>query len=136
MFFKEAKLDLSWFGVPRFRPNLVCPVFVQVFWRFHSVFCPIFASRQSFRTWHGYFEKKSDQASFLWQFTLLKQKSATPQGLPPPTQQLEIPMQISWVGRSTNKMINFCWSPYTTENDNNPLIASRNLQILCSSSKW
>ena len=29
------------------------------------------------------------------------QKSATPQGLPPPTQQIKIQMQTSWVGRST-----------------------------------
>ena len=30
------------------------------------------------------------------------QKSATPQGLPPPTQQIKIQMQTSWVGRSTS----------------------------------
>ena len=42
--------------------------------------------------WHRYFEKKSDLACIFWQYTPLKQKSATPQGLPPPTQQIEIPI--------------------------------------------
>ena len=85
----QAKLSLSWFGLARFKPNSVCPdlgwpvssqtQFVliwagpsqaklrkwlrglkqTVFFRFYSVFCPIFfASRQTLCTWHGYFVKK------------------------------------------------------------------------------
>ena len=68
---------------------------------FTQFFVPFCASRPSLCTWLGHFEKKSDLACFLWQYTPLKQKSATPQGLPPPTQQINIQMQISWVGRST-----------------------------------
>ena len=60
-----------------------------------------FASRQSLCTWHGYFEKKTDLPCLLWQYRPLKQNSAAPQGSPPPTQQIKIQIQISWVGWST-----------------------------------
>ena len=62
---------------------------------------PFFASRQSLCTWHGYFEKISVLACFFWSLGALLQSSATPQGSPPPTQQIKIQMQIGWVGRST-----------------------------------
>ena len=46
-----------------------------------------------------------------WQISgMLKQKSAAPQGSPPPTQQIKIQMQISWVGRSTSGAADFCFS--------------------------
>ena len=61
-----------------------------------------FASRQSLCTWHGYFEKKTDLPCLLWQYRPLKQNSAAPQGSPPPTQQIKIQIQISWVGWSTS----------------------------------
>ena len=74
----------------------------QVFWRnLPSIYLIFFVSRHSLWTWHGYFEKKLDLACFFWQYRQLKQKSAAPQGSPPPTQQIKIQMQISWVGRST-----------------------------------
>ena len=68
---------------------------------FTQFFVPFFASRQSLCTWHRYFEKKSVRACFFWLQGALIQKSATPQGSPPPTQQIKFQMQISWVGRST-----------------------------------
>ena len=101
----QAKLCLSWFVAATFREfrarglkGLKQAGFLEVLPSFSSHFS---SSRQSLCTRHGYFEKKSDQACFLWQYTPLKQKSAAPQGSPPPTQQIEIPMWISWVGRST-----------------------------------
>ena len=68
---------------------------------FTQFFVPFFAPRQSLWIWHGYFEKKTDLACFLWQYRPLKQNSAAPQGSPPPTQQIKIQIQISWVGWST-----------------------------------
>ena len=74
---------------------------------------PFFASRQSLCTWHGYFEKTSVLACFFWLQGPLMQSSAAPQGSPPPTQQIKIQMQISWVGWSTNHMLSslqsFAW---------------------------
>ena len=69
---------------------------------FIKFFVPFFASRQSLCTWHGYFEKILVLACFFWSLGALLQSSATPQGSPPPTQQIKIQMQIGWVGRSTN----------------------------------
>ena len=70
---------------------------------FTQFFVPFFASRQSLCTWHRYFEKKSVLACFFWSQEALIQNSAALQGSPPPTQQMKIKMQISWVGRSTNE---------------------------------
>ena len=73
----------------------------RFFGGFYPVLFSFFVSRHSLWTWHGYFEKKLDLACFFWHYRQLKQKSAAPQGSPPPTQQIKIQMQISWVGRST-----------------------------------
>ena len=74
---------------------------------FTQFYVPLSASRQYLYTWHAYFEKKSDLACFFWQHRTQKQKSATPQGLPPPTQQIKIQMLISWVGQSTRVVHKF-----------------------------
>ena len=112
-----------------FRPNSVCPelllqhfgtnsicpeMLLQHFrtnWKFCETnrffagftyfFVPFFALRQSLCTWHGYFEKTSVRACFFWLQRPLIQSSGAPQGSPPPTQQIKIQMQISWVGWST-----------------------------------
>ena len=111
---------LFW-GIPRFRNfyfegSLVLGISIlrdpsfQEFWDRHETnsfffggltqfFVPFFASRQSLCTWHGYFENTS--ACFFWLQGPLIQSSAAPQGSPPPTQQIKIQMQISWVGWST-----------------------------------
>ena len=47
-------------------------------------------------------KKKMNPVCFLLRQESPIQKSATPQGLPPPTQQIKIQMQTSWVGRSTS----------------------------------
>ena len=65
-------------------------------------FVLIFPSRQSSCTWHGYFKKTWVLARFFWLQGPLIQSSAAPQGSPPPTQQIKIQMQISWVGWSTS----------------------------------
>ena len=66
------------------------------------VFVLFFASSRTICTWHGYFSKKWDPACLFWPQGPLIQNSATPQGSPPPTQQIKIQRQISWVGRSTS----------------------------------
>ena len=68
---------------------------------FIQFFVPFFASRQSLCMWHRYFEKISVLACFFWLLGALLQSSATPQGSPPPTQQIKIQMKTSWVGWST-----------------------------------
>ena len=47
-------------------------------------------------------KKKMNPVCFLLRQESPIQKSATPQGLPPPTQQIKIQMQTSWVGLSTS----------------------------------
>ena len=59
-------------------------------------FVLFFAFSPTVCIWHGYFEKKSDLACFFWPQGPLIQSSAAPQGLPPPTQQINI--------RNTNKL--------------------------------
>ena len=94
-----AHFGNSWFGLARWVTCLKQTCFLEDFTQYCSHFV---VSRHSLRTWHGYFEKKLDLTCFFWQYRQLKQSSAAPQGLPPPTQQIKIPIQISWVGRSTN----------------------------------
>ena len=71
-------------------------------------FVLIFPSRQSSCTWHGYFKKTWVLARFFWLQGPLMQSSAAPQGSPPPTQQIKIQMQKSWVGWSTR--VRIAWS--------------------------
>ena len=68
-------------------------------------FVLIFPSRQSSCTWHGYFKKTWVLARFFWLQGPLMQSSAAPQGSPPPTQQIKIQMQKSWVGWSTRRYL-------------------------------
>ena len=75
---------------------------------FTNFFVQFFALRQSLCTWHGYFEKTSVRACFFWLQRPLIQSSGAPQGSPPPTQQIKIQMQISWVGWSTNRQPATC----------------------------
>ena len=76
------------------------PVPVPIKTLFLEGFCPFFVLFLAFsRTiciWHGYFSKKSDPACFFWPQESPKQKSAAPQGSPPPTQQINI--------RNTNQL--------------------------------
>ena len=102
----QAKINLSQNGLHHIKKRLKTSCFLEVSISFLS---PFFASRQSFCTWHGYFEKKADLSCFLWLYRLLKQNSAAPQGSPPPTQQIKIQMQKSWVGWSTNVVIKPSW---------------------------
>jgi len=74
-------------------------------------FCPFFvlffAFPRTICTWHRYLSKKLDPACFFWPQGPVIQSSATPQGSPPPTQQINI--------RNTNKLswaINQCASLY------------------------
>jgi len=78
---------------------------------FLESFCPFFvlffAFPRTICTWHRYLSKKLDPACFFWPQGPVIQSSATPQGSPPPTQQINI--------RNTNKLswaINQCASLY------------------------
>ena len=69
---------------------------------FFKVFCPLcvpfFAFSSIVCTWNGYLKKKSDLGCFFWPQGPLIEKSAAPQGSPPPTQQINIRStnQLSW----------------------------------------
>ena len=109
----QAKLNLSWKVAATNRDKLRIQWNKQVFGRFYEVFVPFSASGESLCTWHGYFKKTSVRACFFWLQRPLIQSSAAPQGSPPPTQQIKIQMQISWVGWSTRsdlkvKYVLFC----------------------------
>ena len=79
----------------RWSEVLIKHLFFRVFARFFVLF---FASSWTIWTWRGYFSKKSDPACFFWPQGPLIQKSAAPQGSPPPTQQINIrnTNQLSW----------------------------------------
>ena len=69
---------------------------------FLKVFCPLcvlfFAFSSIVCIWNGYLKKKSDLGCFFWPQGPLIEKSAAPQGSPPPTQQINIRStnQLSW----------------------------------------
>ena len=92
---------LFW-GIPHFRNFETGMKQTGFFGGLTQFFVPIFPSSQSSCTWHGYFKKTWVLARFFWLQGPLIQSSAAPQGSPPPTQQIKIQMQISWVGWSTN----------------------------------
>ena len=88
-------------GIPHFKNSGMHETNSSFFGGFTQFCVPVFAARQSLCTWHRYFEKTSVLACFFWLQGPLMQSSAAPQGSPPPTQQIKIQMQISWVGWST-----------------------------------
>ena len=95
--------EFLFWGIPHFRnfgTGMKQAGFLKGFCPFFVLF---FASSRTICTWHGYFSKKSDPACFFWPQGPLIQKSAAPQGSPPPTQQINI--------RNTNQWswaINYC----------------------------
>ena len=88
-------------GIPHFRNSGTGKKQTVFFGGLTQFFVPIFPSSQSSCTWHGYFKKTWVLAPFFWLQGPMIQSSAAPQGSPPPTQQIKIQMQISWVGWST-----------------------------------